>query len=298
LRASSLSNPKVLDLLNHYFVCVNVANQEYATSTTIPPEEKAEKTRIYHDALKAKLPAGTVCVYLLGPDARLLDSLIVSDAAKPERLLDLLQRTVDRLKLSPGEPVVKAEPQSHSPPCEPGALVLHLTARYLQRQGDDYVRLHPVLGTERSGQWAHLPSENWVVLARDEWRKLLPAGDVRPGTSWDLDRDVTARLLTHFYPPTENTDVRKNRFDEQALKGTVLSVKDGVAVARVEGRLKMKHSFYHRDTDEFVEADLVGVLEFEPVPGTVRSFRLVSDRASYGPAGHRQPFGVAVRSEQ
>ena len=63
---------------------VNVCNHEYATSTTIPLEEKAEKVRIYHDALKAKLPAGTVCVYLLGPDARLLDSLIVSDAAKPE----------------------------------------------------------------------------------------------------------------------------------------------------------------------------------------------------------------------
>jgi hypothetical protein len=297
LRASSLSNPKIIDLLNHCFVCVNVANLEYATSSTIPPEEKAEKTRIYHDALKAKLPAGTVCVYLLGPDARLLDSLIVSDAAKPERLLDLLERTVEQLKLAPGEPLVKPAPQSHTPPCDPGALVLHLTARYLQRQGDDFVRLHPVLGTARSGQWAHLPSENWVVLARDEWRQLLPASDVRAGMSWEMDRDVTARLLTHFYPPTENTDVGKNRFEEQALKATVLAVRDGVAVARVEGRLKMKHSFYHRDTAEFVETDVVGIVEFEPGRQKVRSLRLVTDRASYGAAEHRQPFGVAVRSE-
>jgi hypothetical protein len=297
LRASSLSNPKVLDLLNRSFVCVNAANQEYETSSAIPPEEKAEKTRIYHDALKANLPAGTVCVYVLGPDARVLDSLIVSDAVNPDRLLGLLRRAVDRLKTSSGEPLVKPEPQSHAPPGQPGALVLHLTARYLQQQGDDTVRLHPVLGTERSGQWAHLPSEDWVVFGRDEVRRLLPAGDVGSGASWGLDRDLTARLLTHFYPPTENTDVRKNRFEEQALKAKVLSVRDGVAVARVRGRLKMKHSFYHKDTDEFVEADVVGLLEFEPGRGRVRSLRLVTDGATYGAAGHRQPFGVAVRSE-
>jgi hypothetical protein len=288
----------VIALLNQYFVPVNVANQEYATSSAVPAEEKAEKTRIYRDALQAKLPAGTVCVYVLDPDAKLLDSLIVSDAARPERLLDLLQRTVDRLKLAPGEALVKPAPQSHAPHAEPGSLVLHLTARYLRRQGDEYVRLHPVLGTERSGQWAHLPSEDWVVLDREEWEKLLPAGDVRPGTAWEPDRDVLARLLTHFYPPTENTDVRKNRLDEQEVKATAVSVEAGVARARVEGRLKMKHSFYHKLTDEFVEASLVGFVDFAVDRSKAPSVRLVTDRATYGGEGNaRQPFGVAVRSE-
>ena len=287
----------MIALLNRSFVPVTAANHDYATSTTIPPEEKAEKTRIYHDALKAKLPAGTVCVYLLGPDARLLDSLIVSDAARPDRLIDLLQRTVDAVKPTPGQPLVKPVPQSAPPACDPGSLTLHLTARYLERQGDALVRLHPVLGEERSGQWSHLPSEDWVVFGREEWRKLLPTGDVRPGTSWELDRDVTARLLTHFYPPTENTDVSKNRLEEEALKATVLSVQDGVAVARVEGRLRMKHSFYHKATDEFVEASVVGVLGFEPGASKVRSLRLVTDRATYGGEGAtRHPFGVAVHS--
>jgi hypothetical protein len=288
----------VIDLLNHYFVPVNVANQEYATSSTVPADEKAEKTRIYHDALQAKLPAGTVCVYILGPDAHLLDSLIVSDAAKPERLLALLHGTLDHLKLSAGEPLVKPAPQSLAPHAEPGSLVLHLTARYLERRGDEYVRLHPVLGTERSGQWAHLPSEDWVVLDREQWEKMLPAGDVGPGRSWEPDRDVMARLLTHFYPPTENTDVRKNRLDEQEVKATVVSVREGTARARLEGRLKMKHSFYHRATDEFVEATLVGFAEFPLDRSKAPSLRLVTDRASYGGDGNaRHPFGVAVRSE-
>jgi hypothetical protein len=226
-----------------------------------------------------------------------VDSLIVSDAAQPERLLGLLHRAIDTLKVTPGEPPVRPAHQSRAPRAEPGSLVLHLTARYLERQGDDYVRMHPVLGTARSGQWAHLPSEDWIVLSRLEWRKLLPADAARPGTAWEPDREVMARLLTHFYPPTENTDVRKNRIDEQALKATVLAVGDGVARARVEGRLRMKHSFYHRDTDEFVEAPLVGILEFAADGSAVRSFRLVTDRATYGGDKVRQNFGVAVRSE-
>jgi hypothetical protein len=122
-------------------------------------------------------------------------------------------------------------------------------------------------------------------------------GDVRPGTSWELDRGLTAQLLTNFYPPTENTDVSKNRLDEHSLKATVVSLHDGVAQARVEGRLKMKHSFYHKDTNEFVETRVVGVLEFEPDRSKVRSLRLVTDQASYGSEGkNRHPFGVAVTS--
>ena len=109
---------------------------------------------------------------------------------------------------------------------------------------------------------------------------------------------VTGKVLRHFYPPTENTDLGKNRLDEQALRARVESIREGVARARLEGRLRMKHSFYHKDTDEFVETRLVGFLEFEPGRDKVRSFRLVTDGATYGAAGkNRHPFGVAVRSE-
>jgi predicted neuraminidase len=134
------------------------------------------------------------------------------------------------------------------------------------------------------------------VLAPTEQQKLLPPGNVHPGTSWQLDPEVMARLLRHFYPPTENTDVRGNRLDQQALQATVLALQGGVARARVQGRLKMKHSFYHKDTDEFVAADVVGLLEFEPGRPRVRSLRLVTDRATYGQAHANLPFGVAVRS--
>ena len=103
---------------------------------------------------------------------------------------------------------------------------------------------------------------------------------------------VGAKLLTHFFPPTENTDVAKNRIDEQSLRARVDSVQDGVARATLEGRLKMKHPFYHKDDDKFVEATMVGFVDFEPGKQSVKSFRLVTDKATYG----QGTFAVAVKS--
>jgi hypothetical protein len=263
----------------------------------VPPAELAEYTRIYHEALKAKLSTGTVHVYVLDPAGHPVDSLHVARATDPERLAAMLRRSVERLKVSPGAPLIEPCCQSKAPAADPGSLVLHLTARYLERKGDDYVPHHPVLGTERSGQWGSLPSEDWVVLSRAELQRVLPAGAVQPGTAWDWDRATATRLLTHFYPPTENTDTRTNRLDELVLKGRVLSVRDGVARARVEGRLRMRHPFYHKDTEEFVEATVVGLVDFEPGRAAVRSLRLVTERASYGGrTGGRHAFGVAVHS--
>ena len=106
-----------------------------------------------------------------------------------------------------------------------------------------------------------------------------------------IDRAVTAKILTHFYPSTENNDVSTNRLDEQSLKATVLSIQDGVVRARLDGRMKMKHPFYHRDDDNFVEATIVGILDFEPGK-KIRSLQLATVTATYG----RTAFGVVVRS--
>jgi hypothetical protein len=233
---------------------------------------------------------------VLDPTGHPIDSLHVAHATDPARLAAMLERAVRKLKVPPGRPLVEPCCQSKAPAAEPGALVLHLTARYLERRGKDFVRLRPTLGTERSGQWSALPSEEWVVLAPAECRKLLPAGAVGPGTAWVWDSAVAANLLARFYPPTENTDPATNRLEGHALRARVLSVEGGVARARVEGRLKMRHPFYHKATDEFVEADVVGLLEFEPGRPAVRSLRLVTEHATYGGRAGRQLFGVAVRS--
>jgi hypothetical protein len=55
----------------------------------------------------------------------------------------------------------------------------------------------------------------------------------------------------------------------------------------------MKHAFYHKPDNNKVRASVIGFFDYDTVQHKVRSFRLVTEEATYG-AG---TFGVAVRSE-
>src|SRR5262249_3249189 len=140
--------------------------------------------------------------------------------------------------------------------------------------------------------WGAYAAENWIVLNHDEWVRLLPASEVSVGTTWNMDKQALAKVLTYFYPSTENNEVAKNRIDEQTVQGATLSTQDGAACARIDGRLRMKHTFYHKDDDNFVDATLFGIMDFDLSNKKIRSLQLATDKASYG----RTAFGVSVRS--
>jgi len=276
MRTGPFSEEKVIGLLNKYFIPVYAVNEDYAKDGPQPADEKAEYQRIYRAALDAKRPAGSVHVYLLSPDGKYFDSMHVAKAAEKGNLAELLEKTVKELKVEGGKPVVKPAPQSTPPKATEGAVVLHLTAR-------------PLKG---GGSWGGV-SENWIVLSADDVKKILPAGKVEKGTNWDIEKDVAAKLLKPFYPVTENNDLSTNRIDRHELKATVVSAEDGVVRARIEGSLKMKHTFYpHREDNNVVEATLVGYLDFDPAKQRIRTLRLVTDPATYGGG----TFGVALRS--
>jgi hypothetical protein len=211
-----------------------------------------------------------------------------------------MEQVVGQWHLPKGEPVVRPAPPS-PPACEADSLVLQLTARYVEDRGGELVPLdnQSVLGTKAGGNWGDLPSQDWIVLSRVEAAKLLPPARpaVAVGTAWQLNHEVAAKLLKHFFPPTENTDFEKNRIDQQALYATVEVIEPSSVRARIEGRFRMKHAFYHQDDDYFVDATLVGHMEFEPRSQRVASLRLVTDQATYGEKlGRPHTFGVAVRS--
>ena len=174
-----------------------------------------------------------------------------------------------------GKPVVAPAPQSAPPRAPADAMVLHLVSRADQR-----------------GSWGEFPGENWIVLTKAEWSKLLPAGAVKPGQAWALDRDVSARVLTYFYPQTENNAAPTSRIEKLALRAKVLSVEKGTVRARVDGTLRMNHVFYpNRKNPEPVDATVVGVLTFTPGKGPP-SLQLVTAKAAHG----KRAFKVAVRT--
>jgi hypothetical protein len=214
---------------------------------------------------------GTVSAYVLTPDGH-PHAIVPGDAAG--RTLAALNRAVEEFKPKPGPPVVVPGPQSTPPSAPANGITLHLIAR-----GDD------------RGSWGAVPAENWIVLTQDDWSKLLRTGVVAPGQSWDLDRDVTARILTYFYPQTENNDASIDRIEDHRLTARALTVKDGIVTARVDGFVKMQHVFYPGRKDaQPVLAEVVGLLTF--MPGRTPELQLVTTRAVHG----TRPFKVAVRT--
>src|SRR5688572_12645269 len=249
MRAGPLSNKKVIDLLNGHFVPVYTVNEDYARLGLAPREEKEARERIFKAGHAMKKSVGSVHVYVLKPSGDFFDSLHVAEAAKATKLIDLLERSISELNIAAGTPVVKPEPQSQRPACEEGSLTLHLTARSL----------------DGKGAWSDFPVENWIVFSAAEQRDLLGRRDrVKAGETWTIPPELSQKLLTHFYPATENNDVSKNKFMEQGLVASVVSIDGKRARARVTGTFRMEHSFYHKPDGKIAEGTVVGYVDFDP----------------------------------
>jgi hypothetical protein len=276
MRTGPFSSPEVINRLNASFVPAYAVNEDYRAGGSAPEGERAEYLRVYREALAKKFSAGTVHVYVLDPKGEVIGTRHVADAAKTKELIAFLDEVTARLGTKRGKPLVEPKAQSVPPAHAQGSLVLHLAAR----------------GLGGGGSWGGT-AEDWVVYAPGDAKQLLPDGPVGVGTAWGVDPKLAARLLVHFYPVTENNDPAKNEIREQELRGKVIGVRGNVALARLDGRLVMRHDFYHKPDGKVVRAGLLGYVEFEPATGRVRTLRLVTDGATYG--GGR--FGVAVRSE-
>src|ERR1043166_2320888 len=135
MRASSLSNEKVIDLLNHFFVPVYLSNEDFAKGGCAPAEERQELQRIFRETLQAKRSAGTVHVYVLASDGKSADSMHVAQAYKVEKLTPMLEAAVARDKLTAGRTLFPPSAQSRRPKSAADALVLHLVARNVANVG-------------------------------------------------------------------------------------------------------------------------------------------------------------------
>src|SRR5262245_51198031 len=295
MRAGPLSNAKTIELLNAYSVPVYTSNDEIVGAADFITKEQAERDRVYRAFLEAKLSAGSVHVYVLSPDAKPLGSIHVAHAGDKDKATAkdgtqlLLERTIADLKPEKGKPVVTPKPQSAPPKTPADALLLHLTARKL---------------TEK-GSWNEFPSEDWIVLSAEQWKRLLPDGQVKVGDSWAVDKAVSTPILTRFFPQTEcctakdpvllsESGAYKHRLAEQTLRATVIKVEQVRVVARLDGHSKVRHQFYpdNRYPPTVSTAKIVGYLTFDPAKGKIESLRLVTDGGKFD----KMDMGIAVRS--
>jgi hypothetical protein len=289
MRAGPLSDARVIELLNGHFVCLFTSNDEILGERDFVKREAAERQKKILEFHHAKLGTGSVTVYILSADGRPLHRQgVVKATENKDNLFNLLQKVVADLKLAKGEPVIKPAPQAVQPQVKDGALLLHLAAR----------KLTPKYS------WNEFPSENWLVLSAEEARKLLPE-KLEAAATHKVDSSVAAKMLTLFFPQTEicTADESKllsasgpyrHRLDEHALRASVISRDSGVVRCRLEGRLKLRHDFYPNmpKSENVVEGEVVGYLDYDVTKKQITTLRLVTDQAALG----KTPFGVAVRS--
>src|SRR5437870_11781120 len=84
MRAGPLSNPKVIELLNGYFIPVYTSNDFISGPADSQKEEQKERERVYRAFLETKLSAGSVHVYVLSPEAIPLGSIHVAHAGEKD----------------------------------------------------------------------------------------------------------------------------------------------------------------------------------------------------------------------
>jgi hypothetical protein len=186
VRAVSLSNPRVISLLNGHYVPVYASNEDYGDRGSAAPDEKAAVRDIFREGYEKKMSVGSVHAYVIGPDGHLIDSMHTVDVAKPDKLVAMLEGAVAKLGTPPGKPVVQPKPQPGPQP-GPDELVLQLTARYLERRGAELA-----LVENAGGNWSALPSEDSIVLSKAEWSKLLPPPPSSSvGSKWTVDPELT-----------------------------------------------------------------------------------------------------------
>ena len=174
-------------MLNKYFVPVTSSN-EWAEqpNSPAPPEEKAERQRIYLYFYGYKLGTGDVHVYVVAPNGNGVAGLDIGSAVSTEKMIAFLTKIAADLHTVPGPPAVAPHPASVAPAAPADALTVHLVSRSVA-----------------GGSWHEFPSENWIVLTRPEWQQLLPPEGAARDTSWTVPKPVAVKLVQWIYPQNE-----------------------------------------------------------------------------------------------
>ena len=268
----------MIELLNQYFVAVTSRNEETDDRGSAPPAEKKERSRIYNEFFAKKLGIGDVRVYILAPDKSAVASLSIDQAQDPAKMIPFLEGVVAKLHVQPGPPAIKAHPTSRPPASiPPDALVIHLVSRALA-----------------GGSWHEFPSENWIVLSAAEWGQLLPAGNVSAKQSWIVPSPVAVKLAEWVYPQNEEkTGENRSKVEQADFRLTAVTVEGPLARARIEGKVRLMHSFYpNGQSADYAVSQLIGYMDFDLAQHRIQRLRIVTVKGDYPQA----PFATSLVS--
>jgi hypothetical protein len=264
MRVSSLSDVRVISLLTKYFVPAWVSRDDYQ----LDPRSKAEQAeleRIDRERHKRGLQGGTVCVFVLDPDGRVLATLPVQLAYKSENLLIFLTKIIVDNKLTPRNPeAIRASvaPPALVKPKTEGGRIIHVWTRCDQ-------------GANRG------LSNDRVELAAAECQAFAPAADARPGTSWRIPDEIARKLFQYCYPPGPIWRAKDCKVRSGTLTATLVTGSAEEARIRLDGEMELLFPYTGKPSDGRITAHFVGLAHWGAKSQALLSLAMVSDRADY-----------------
>jgi hypothetical protein len=274
MRVSSLSQSEVIDLLSWYFVPVWLSVDDFGT-------HKSPADAALWEQIRKAMHCGNAGVVILAADGTPTDKLGIGPASDPEKLLQLLRKVVKEQQVRPRKP--EAIRASAAPPRTPkakseGGMVLHLWA-FAER-----------------GR-----AEDWLELTADDWSKLAPPKDARPGTSWEVPRPVADQIYRYFYPPSCNYWVENTKIERASLVATVLSVSPKEIRIAFQGAVALKHDATpNGKMPARIDATVIGTAKYDSTARKFTALQLVTDQADHAwswqdkPAKTRAGFAVEL----
>jgi hypothetical protein len=260
---SSLSNPRVIELVSKYFVPAWYSRDFYQIEGD-HQDEKKEIARIDAERVKRRLEGGNVNVFIIADNGDVLATQRVQVAYKPENLIPFLEKIIAQQKLKPrSENAIRdntAKPVAAKPKTEGGRFI-HIWTRL------------------DTGENRGL-SNDQVELTAKQWKSFLPPADAKVGSSWDIPEEIAHKLVQYGYPPSPNWMTKDCKVLKGTIKATLAELSGEEAHIKLEGKMELKFPV-GKPTEGRITAHFEGVARGDSKKQTLSSLAMVSKNAEY-----------------
>jgi hypothetical protein len=263
MRVSSLSDPRVIDLISKYFVPVSVSRDDYQRDPR-GQDEKAELLRLDRERARRGMKGGNVCAFVIAANGDVLATQSVQLAYKPENLLPLLQSIIAEQKLEPrSEEAIRtsaAKPADAKPKTE----------------GGRFIHIWTCLDTGGNRGL----SNDHVELTAAQCKAFLPPVEVKQGTAWDIPEEIAHKLFQYGYPPGPLWMTKDCKVLKGTMKATLDAMSGAEAQIKLEGEMVLRFPL-GKPTEGRITARFVGMAHADCKKQTLTSLALVSEQAEY-----------------
>ena len=262
MRMGPFSHPGVIKYINQYFAPIFVSNEDYR-SGKLGEQEKHLLANIRKTAKSKGLSGGAVQVYLLKPNADVIDVMHVAKATYLKQLMPWLRKVSQDFGTVPGKTLVPPSTTLKRPSVAPDEIALHFRGQLLNRQ-TSYV-------------------DDWVVLQQEEWSEFIHSANGPEETQWQITPTLAKKILLRFYPYSADWQPQVDEIHSAKMQVRVIKQDDKVRTLAVDGSIERVQNKYPGHSPNRVSLVVAGMVK---VAGSIPEITLTTYRAEFGD----QPF--------